>query len=139
MKYLGIINTMVIMEAGSKKEAMKQLEKQCGQLQLDSKDGQILCSKASGHIVKVNVANTLTSHAESEQSKKETSYAANTRYGYWMQRAIDVDSGKDDWFCSECGGAAKGRKQNTVRIVEQRCPYNKKNASVMTEIGFPVQ
>lgn len=39
MKYLGIINTMVIMEAGSKIEAMKQLEKQCRQLQLDSKDG----------------------------------------------------------------------------------------------------
>lgn len=70
MKYLGIINTMVIMEAESKKEAMKQLEKQCGQLQLDSKDGQILCSKASGHIVKVNVANTLTSHTEPEQLKK---------------------------------------------------------------------
>lgn len=110
MKYLGIINTMVIMEAGSKKEAMKQLEKQCGQLQLDSKDGQILCSKASSHIVKVNVASTLTSHAEPEQSKRETASALGTRYGYWMQRAIDVDSGKDDWFCSECGGAAKGRK-----------------------------
>lgn len=30
----------------------------------------------------------------------------------------------------------KAGKQNTVRIVEQRCPYNKKNASVMTELDL---
>ena len=37
-------------------------------------------------------------------------------------------------FAVNVEGQQKAGKQNTVRIVEQRCPYNKKNASVMTEL-----
>ena len=111
MKYLGIIDTMVIIETENKTEARKELDHLCSHLQLDSKKGQILCTKASNRIVKVNLVNT--PHEEpvaADISKAENGSKSSREYGYWMERTADVGSSEKDWFCSECGSASGKRK-----------------------------
>ena len=111
MKYLGILNTLVIIDAESRKEARKKQEQLCNDISLNSSNDHIFCVKPSKHLTKVNLADgILSSNSKNEKSRITLNEQIGPGFANWMERSVNIGSPNKDWFCSSCGCAANKMK-----------------------------
>lgn len=113
MKYLGILNAMVITDANNPKEAHKQMDRLCNDLTLTSDVGTLFCTKASRHLTKINLSMQPSPSAPNvaDAAMAISSITADAPgFEEWMERAVDVGLNKTDWFCSGCGYPAYQKK-----------------------------